>query len=211
MNPHPEKGDAGLRRSPARAVARALAAALACLAAPACGPREPLEGKVDAGDYVSFSMWRSGAAGRLTPRQLADLDEAVQEIRFHVMAAGKASGSAAVDAGMLRMIDGGTVRHALQLGLGLELKRARAEKSALEASMARNALMRTRPGDTASANYLSDLSDRQAVRLKAASGQVDHARERLAAAGIAQEAAEEAADEAGALEEAPDEAPARVR
>jgi hypothetical protein len=142
-------------------------------------------------------MWRSGAAGRLAPEQLADLDEAVQEIRFHVMAQGKVSGSEAVDYEMLQAIDGQSVRRVLQRGLGWELERARAEQSALELSMRRNALMRTRPGDTASADYLSDLQDRQAVRLKAATEEVAHVRERLAAAGLA----------AGAG----DEAPARVR
>ena len=170
-------------RGPAGALRAAFAALLVGLAVTACGPSDPLEAKVQARDYVTFSMWRSGAAGRLTPPQQADLDEAVQQIRFHVMASGAASGSAAVEEATLRMIDGRSVRHVLRQGLAWELERASAEKAALEDSMRQNALMRTRPGDTASAAYLADLADRQAARLGAANGQVDHARERLAAAG----------------------------
>jgi len=160
-----------------------LVALLAGLAAGACAPADPLEGRVDAADALAFSMWRSEAAARLMPAQLADLDKAVQEYRFHVMARGGASGSAAVEDAALRMIAGRTLRHVLRQGLGWELERASAEKAALEASMRRNALLRTRPGDKASEGYLADLADRQASRLRSAAAEVDHVRERLAAAG----------------------------
>jgi hypothetical protein len=171
------------RRGPAGALGSVLVALLAGLAAGACGPSDPLEGRVDAGDPLAFSIWRSEAAGRLTPAQLADLDKAVQEYRFHVMARGGASGSAAVEDAALRMIGGRSVRHVLRQGLGWALERASDEKAALEASMRQNALMRTRPGDTASEAYLADLADRQASRLRSAAAEVDHVRERLAAAG----------------------------
>jgi hypothetical protein len=193
----------------AKTVLRILAA-LACLAAAACARREALGEKVDAGGYVNYSMWRSEAAGRLSPRQLADLDEAVQEIRFRVMAEGRASGSAAVDDAMFQRINGLTVRQVLASGFGLQLQRALAEESALEVSISRNSLMRTRPGDTASANYLSDLSDRQAARLKAAADQVSHARERLAAAGVAAEPAAAPAGAAGTQTLPADSPPARI-
>jgi hypothetical protein len=161
---------------------RVLAALLACLAG-ACRQGDPLDDGVVAGDHGAFSMWRSEAAGRLTPAQVADLDKAVQEYRFHVMARGGASGSEAVEDAMLRLIDGRSVRHVLRQGLGWELERASAEKSALEASMRQNSLMRTRPGDTDSAAYLSDLADRQAARLGAATAEVERVRGRLDAAG----------------------------
>ncbi len=185
----------------------ALAVLVAGLGFSACGPSDPLEGKVDAVDYVTFSMWRSGVAGRLTAQQLADLDEAVQEIRFHVMAEGRVSGSAAVEEEALHVIEGKTVRHVLRQGLGWELRRASAEKAALEVSMNQNALMRTRPGDTASATYLSDLSDRQAARLKAAAEQVNHARERLAAAGGPLESLDADPSDAAPADAAPKDAP----
>jgi hypothetical protein len=170
-------------RNDSRRAARILAVALLCAAAAGCGPSDPLEGKVDAADGLAFSMWRSGAEHDLTPQQVIDLDRSVQEIKFHIMAGGAASGGDAVDAAMRQMINGLTIRQLLQKGLGWELERAEAERSALETGMKQNALMTTRPGDTESADYLVALKERQTARLKAATDEVNQARERLAAAG----------------------------
>lgn len=157
-------------------------AVLACVLA-GCGPSDPLEMKVSANDELALSMWKGEASRDLSPGQLADFDLATQEMRFHIMASGAATGSAAVEAAMLQMINGQTVRHVLQQGLGWNLERAEAERSTLEAGMRTNAQMRTRPGDTDSANYLVDLRERQVKRLKAATDEVNHARESLAATG----------------------------
>jgi hypothetical protein len=165
------------------AAVRILLVGLACLAAAGCAPGDPLNGKVDASDGLAFSMWRSSAGHDLTPQQVIDVDRSVQEIKFHIMATGAASGGEAVDAAMRQMINGLTVRQLLQQGLGLELKRAEDERSALETGMKNNALMTTRPGDTDSAEYLVALRERQTARLKAATDEVNQARERLAAAG----------------------------
>jgi hypothetical protein len=159
-------------------------AALACAVA-GCGPHDPLDERVVAGNVLALSMWRADAPRELSPRQLADFERAVQEIRFLVMASGTASGADAVEDATLLIIDRQTVRHVMQQGLGWELERAEAERSALEAGMTKNALMRTRPGDTASADYLSDLRQRQVTRLKAATEEVNHARESLASTGMA--------------------------
>jgi hypothetical protein len=170
--------------APARAgILRVLLAAAAFAALSGCGPSDPLEGKVDAPNELSYSMWRSAAERDLTPEQVKDVDRSLQEIKFHLMAGGTVRGSEAVEAAALQMIDGQTVRHMLQQGLGWELDRAEAERSTLETGMKQNALMTTRPGDTDSADYLVALKERQTVRLKAATEEVDHARERLAAAG----------------------------
>jgi hypothetical protein len=167
-----------------RALFTLLCVALACAAA-GCGPSDPLENRVVAGSALSLAMWRSDAQRELSAQQLADFDRATQEIRFHVMADGTATGGAAVQDAMLQMIDRQTVRHVLQQGLGWELDRAEAERSTLEAGMKTNALMRTRPGDTDSSNYLSDLRERQVARLKAATDEVNRTRESLAATGMA--------------------------
>jgi hypothetical protein len=179
MNPEIARKPPGAAFGP---LARLLLAALA-LAASGCGPTDPLDGKVDAADDLALSMWRSKAEGDLSPQQLQDFDRSVQEIKFHIMAAGSASGAEAVGLAMRQSIDGQTLRHVLQQGLGWELERAEAERSTLETGMKQNALMTTRPGDTDSANYLADLKERQTVRLRAATDEVNHARERLAAAG----------------------------
>ncbi len=179
MTPAPDRSTA-----PAAAgCVRILLLALTCAALAGCGPSDPLEGKVQARDDLALSMWRSQAERDLSPQQVLDFDRSVQEIKFHIMASGSASGSDAVAAAMRAMIDGQTVRHVLQQGLGWELARAEAERSTLEAGMKQNALMTTRPGDTDSANYLIDLKQRQTVRLRDATDEVAHARERLAAAG----------------------------
>ena len=129
-------------------------------------------------------MWRSRAAGRLTPEQLGDFDHAVQAIKFHIMSTGQASGSEAIDQAMLVIVDGKTVREVFRTGLGWELKIAEDERATLEDSLRKNALMTTRPGDTASSNYLSDLRERQTARFDAATAEVARIRSRLVAAGL---------------------------
>lgn len=166
-----------------RACNRLILALLACAAA-GCKPGDPLDERVVAGNPLALAMWRADAPRHLTPRQLADFDRAMQEIRFHIMAAGAATGSEAVEDATLQMVDRQSVRHVLQQGLGWELDRSEAERSTLAAGMATNAQMRTRPGDTESADYLTDLRERQVVRLKAATDEVNRAREGLAATGM---------------------------
>jgi hypothetical protein len=152
-------------------------------AAAGCGPSDPLDGTVSANDELGVKMWRLEVGRDLTPRQGADLDRALQEYRFHLMAAGTVHGSVAIEDAVLQMINGQTVRHVLQEGLGWELERAEAERATLEAGMRTNAQMHTRPGDTDSADYLTDLRTRQVARLKAATDEVNRARESLAATG----------------------------
>jgi phage tail protein X len=185
MKPENVRNSAAQARGSAWALARLVSAALAFAAVPGCKPSDPLDERVVAGNTLALAMWRNDAPRELTERQMADFDRAVQEIRFHVMAQGTASGSDAVQDATLQMIDRQTVRHVLQQGLGWELDRAEAERSTLEAGMKTNAQMRTRPGDTDSADYLTDLRRRQVVRLQAATDEVNRAREGLAATGMA--------------------------
>jgi hypothetical protein len=178
------KPQSGRNSGAARALARLIGVVLA-VAAAGCAPSDPLDAKVAANDELGLSMWQGEASRGLTVRQADDFKRALQEIRFHIMATGAASGSQPVEDAMLQMINGQTLRHVLQQGLGWGLDRSEAERSTLEAGMRTNALMRTRPGDTDSANYLTDLRERQVARLKAATDDVNHARESLAAIGVA--------------------------
>jgi hypothetical protein len=145
-----------------------------------CGG-DPLERKVISTDQVSFSIWESKAEESLTPDQAADMKAALQEYKFHIMAADTAHGSEAIEAAVLDMINGKTLREVILQGLGWELDRSEAERAKLEDAMQKNAQMTTRAGDTASANYLSDLHDRQVGRLQAAADEVKKTRERIAA------------------------------
>ncbi len=149
-----------------------------------CGPSDPLAMKVDGRDFLALSMWKSDASRRLTAQQLADFDEAVQEVKFRMMADRAANGGVSVDKASLEAIDGKTVTQVLQMGLGWEFERMDAERAELARAIEQNAQMRTRPGDFESKTYLSDLHDRQLVRLHAATDQVAHIRERMGAYGF---------------------------
>jgi hypothetical protein len=161
-----------------------VALAMVLLMLVGCGPSDPLETQVRAEDYMDFSMWRSHASGRLSPEQLDDFDQAVQAIRIRVMSVGQTSGSEWIDLGMFKIVNGKTVREVLRTGLGWKLELAEAERVALEDSLRKNALMRTRPGDSDSAGYLRDLRNRQTGRLQAATLEVARIRARLAASGL---------------------------
>jgi hypothetical protein len=179
----------------ARVILQAFPVALVLAAATGCGPSNPLDEAVSAKDELGFTMWRGDASHDLSPEQVADIDRAMQEIRFHIMAGGTVHGSRDIEDAALQIVNGQTLRHVLQQGLGWELDRAEAERSKLEAGMKTNAQMRTRPDDTASQDYLTDLRSRQLARLKAATDEVNHARERLAATGMAVPAAPSPAPE----------------
>ena len=151
---------------------RWFAAMAAVIALAGCGPSDPLERKVIADNSRSpFGCGEGRRPRDLAPARLADFEQAVQEFRFHIMAEGSVHGSDAVEDATLLLIDRQTVRHVMQQGLGWELERAEAERAQLEDSLKKNALMTTRLGDTASANYLADLRDRQVTDLAPAPGQ----------------------------------------
>jgi hypothetical protein len=162
-----------------------LGPAAACLiVAVGCSKGDPLDSRVKASDEATYDMWRTDENGAVSPEQLGDIDRAVQEIRFQVMAAGKASGSEAVEAATLQEIDGMTVRTLLLRGLRSQLARAEAERSMLEESLKINAQTRIRATNTDSVNYLTDLTDqrdRQLPRLQAATEEVERTRRKLAA------------------------------
>jgi hypothetical protein len=159
-----------------------LAGACACLLLLAgCGSGDPLDHKVDSGNQMDFSMWEAKVEGNLTPEQVTDLKAALQEYRFHIMADGTAHGSEAIEAALMDSINGKTLRAVILQGLGWELDRTEAERARLEDSLKKNAQMTTRPGDTASANYLSDLHERQVARLNTAAEEVKKTRDRIAA------------------------------
>jgi hypothetical protein len=172
----------GVDRTPAPSGRWLLAVSAAlCFAVVGCGPSDPLEKKVAAGDNLSFTMWETKAEGDLSPEQAADMKQALQEYRFHIMAEGSVHGSDAIGEALMQMIDGKTLRQVILQGLGWGLERSEAERAQLEDSLKKNALMTTRPGDTASANYLADLHDRQVTRLAAATDEVKKTRDRIAA------------------------------
>jgi hypothetical protein len=172
----PNGRGSGSQRAPTCALSALLFLFLA-----GCGSTDPLERKVKSSDFVSFSMWEYKAESDLTPDQVADLKQALQEERFHIMAEDKAHGSEAIEDALMETIDGQTLRQVILQGLGYGLDRSEAERDRLEDSLKKNSGMTTRPGDTESASYLSELHDRQVARRDAAAADVRRTRDRIAA------------------------------
>jgi hypothetical protein len=179
--PGPMNYPHGTLNPPLGLAAKATIAGVCLLLLAGCGSGDPLDHKVDSGNQMEFSMWEAKVEGNLTPEQVADLKASLQEYRFHIMADGTAHGSEAIEAALMDSINGKTLRAVILQGLGWELDRSEAERATLEDSLKKNAQMYTRPGDTASANYLSDLHERQVARLNAAAEEVKKTRDRIAA------------------------------
>jgi len=136
------------------------------LAAAGCGARDPLESKVTAESPVGLQMWMADASGRLSQEQAANLQEAIQELRFRIMAEGRASGSGPIEAALCGEIDGKSVREVVIAGFNCEAARLQGELAELHNSTRENARLRVREGDTASADYLDRVRTKVAKRLE---------------------------------------------
>jgi len=132
---------------------------------------------------LDLSMWKASASQRLSPEQLADFNEAYQEIKFEIMAEGTASGGPAEEAAALEKVNGKTVRSVLQLGLGRELRRLEYEQNQRLQSIKFNAGIATRPDDTRSQRYLEEIHEHQLQRLRDEALEIERVKARLAAAG----------------------------
>ena len=132
--------------------------ALICLTVSAalcgCHPTNPLDRKVTASSPIDFVWWRADASGSLDREQWRDFDEAIQEIKFRMTIDHIASGGAAVDQAMRDRINGRTVREVLAIGYTSLLDRLNIERADSINVITTNARLVTRPGDTASADYL---------------------------------------------------------
>ncbi|HEY5079222.1 MAG TPA: hypothetical protein VII43_05220 [Opitutaceae bacterium] len=172
-------------RKPTRSLARRIGwgalLAAACAASQGCGPPDPLEMTVDADSSVGFAMWKNKAADHLDAAQMADFEEAVREFKYEAMAKGAASGSEAVGEAALQAVNGHTVRDVMEMGLGWELSRLQAERRAQGTAASGNARARTKPGDTASAEFLQDLVQRQEARVREMDKEIASVRRKLVA------------------------------
>lgn len=121
-----------------------------------CHPSNPLDRKIVASSAIDFVGWRADAGGSLDGEQWRDLDEAIQEIKFRMTIDHIASGSDAVDNAMCERINGRTVREVLIFGYKSMLDRLNIERTESIKVISTNARLVTRPGDTASADYLRE-------------------------------------------------------
>jgi hypothetical protein len=103
---------------------------------------------------IDFVWWRTDASGSLDREQWREFDEAIQEIKYRMTIDHIASGRDAVDQAMRERINGHTVREVLTIGYGFMLDRLNIERAESIKVITTNARLVTRPGDTASADYL---------------------------------------------------------
>jgi hypothetical protein len=169
-----------VRRRPATTRWKIILAA-ACAATQGCGPSDPLDLTVKADTYVGFAMWETNARERLDPAQMADFEEAVQEIKYRTMANATKGSTETVEEAARDAVDGRSVRYVLELGLGWELSRLQGERAELDKATSGNAHAYTYPDDTASADYLNSLVKRQQARLREADDKIDAVRRKLVA------------------------------
>jgi hypothetical protein len=158
--------------------------ALAGFAVTACAPSDPLDVKVESTSQIDLDVWRSNSLSRLSPEQLADFNEAYQQIKFQLMAAGEANGSSAVESAALEKINGLTVRAVLEMGFASELERVKAEYALRTRAIEVNTQLRTRPGDAESLDFLAHLHERQLNELREEEREIVRIKKRLAAAGL---------------------------
>ena len=107
----------------------------------------------------------------------------IQELSLSVMLKGAATGSEGVDTAVRAEIDGITLRELLLKGQEAKRQRLDLEKTRLEVCIDANSRRRTRPGDTASADYLDHFREQQSARLATVVHELGIANERLAQLG----------------------------
>ncbi len=162
----------------------AVLVAAAVIIISACSRTPPLENIVDASSDSRLLLWKMDVAGDFTRQEWQDFEDAVQEIKFGVMIAGEASGSAAIWSATLEKMDGLTVREVLKLGLGRKLARLTQERDKFVGYVTNNDQLRVAPGDGASLDYLQTLRMHQDRRITILTEQIRVTEEILQRRGI---------------------------
>jgi hypothetical protein len=145
-----------------------------------CGPADPLQEKVAAETVEHLTGWRGSMRDRLSPEQWKEFEASLQDIKFQIIANRDASGTADVNTALCERIDGHTVIEVLRKGAEAKIALLDRKRSDLEYFIQQNTTLRTRPGDTASENYLLQRQAEQVGQLEAAEREITAARARLA-------------------------------
>ena len=169
----------GSRRDPGlRWTALALALALS-----GCRPEDPLDIKVESATEIDLALWRVHALDRLSRQQMADFDEAVQQIKFQIMATESASGSEVAPLA-LKSMDGQTVRMVLQRGLSWELRNLETEREGHIRAMRNNAAYRPDADDPETQGRKAELLESQRTVINDEATDITRITRRLDAAGL---------------------------
>ncbi|HEY1794213.1 MAG TPA: hypothetical protein VGG34_14955 [Opitutaceae bacterium] len=149
-----------------------------------CGPKDPLDTRVKANDPVDFATWQSDMSDKLTAEQQGDLRDAMQELRYHIMAGGT-SNSDQVNAAVLDQVREKTLRQVLEKGLGWKLQREEKERADLAEALHYNVESAARPNADLLADRQGQIQNQQG-RLKAADEDISRIRSRLTADGLSE-------------------------
>ncbi|HEY4248228.1 MAG TPA: hypothetical protein VGM64_15370 [Lacunisphaera sp.] len=181
----PEKSISIARRIIAHAsLMKCHALLLLVLVLGACTKVAPLDEKVVATSDSDFEMWKSDVAGDFNLQEWQDFDGALQDIKFEIMASGKASGTTGVSNAAYTRINGKTVREVLKTGFDLKLKRLGDEREKVAAFLVINKNFKTRAGDEESASQLANIREEQARRLEELDSHIAEAREVVQRRGL---------------------------
>jgi hypothetical protein len=121
---------------------------------------------------MDLVAWRADVGGSLDSDQWRDFDEAIREIKFRMTIDHVASGSDAVNRAMRERITGRPVREVVAIGFKSMLDRLNIERAEAIKVITTNARLITRPGDTASADYLREKRKAQSDALDAISEKI---------------------------------------
>lgn len=134
----------------------------------ACQRTPLLDRSVTAENTAAFGSWQRANRGDFTPEGWTEFEAIQQDIKVRIIALKEASGTEAVNEAMLAKINGRSVRAVLQQGLEARLWRLNVEREEFEKMLQGNSTLRTREGDTASADYLKRKRAEQEERLQRA-------------------------------------------
>ncbi|HVU35366.1 MAG TPA: hypothetical protein VHE61_18155 [Opitutaceae bacterium] len=158
-----------------------LLAAVAVLAG--CSQGNPLDDHADAGTPHDYAMWHQRESDRLTVPQSQALDTAIEQLKLKAQAGG-AKGDA-IDDAMRKEINGKTVREVLQLGYSWGLATLEEQRTYVDQFIKQNAELTTKPGDTASADYLAERRDEQTSRRRQLDQQISDLEDQMKSLGLA--------------------------
>jgi hypothetical protein len=127
------------------------------------GPVPVLDLQVSKGDWGDYDRSLAAINERQTPAERTEFGLALQEMKFQAMAENHTA--PAVNAAVRAKIAGWTVRDVLVLSYTIKADRKYEEEKALVRSIRKNHRLRTKPGDTASANFLTSVHESQDKRL----------------------------------------------
>ena len=125
-------------------------ATLLLLAAAGCAPQNPHEAKIDAATPEKLGSWLMFNASHLPADEIGELNTCINEIKMHLRATGRAQ----VDERLCSTLDGKPLKWVFLEGYRLRIESLKKERRSYYEDLKYKDTLRTRPGDTASADYL---------------------------------------------------------